>query len=245
MKLAGKVQTFDFFSSFQVKIVSGSFRKTRPTSAGNSGKWDLSFTGTTIRPSCPSCSTCPPKSGRWIVVSLQQNFSILFYFRLLSLWISGIWVCLLSALRAFGREMLKRNIGTVVVGFPATPIIESRARFCVSAAHTREMLDTVSLVNLQTPSFDPLHDGRVMGVRRSRRSVSQLIFYLTDSFMCLHLCVWIQVSVPSRCFKRCFYFLSAVCNDGFEERQPPFVELIQELFVFFSSSCRWKENSPF
>uniref|UniRef100_A0A3Q2NXU4 serine C-palmitoyltransferase n=1 Tax=Fundulus heteroclitus TaxID=8078 RepID=A0A3Q2NXU4_FUNHE len=43
---------------------------------------------------------------------------------------------------AFGREMLKRNIGTVVVGFPATPIIESRARFCVSAAHTREMLDT-------------------------------------------------------------------------------------------------------
>uniref|UniRef100_A0A673K7A9 serine C-palmitoyltransferase n=1 Tax=Sinocyclocheilus rhinocerous TaxID=307959 RepID=A0A673K7A9_9TELE len=42
---------------------------------------------------------------------------------------------------AFGREMLKRNIGTVVVGFPATPIIESRARFCVSAAHTREMLD--------------------------------------------------------------------------------------------------------
>ncbi|XP_019746552.1 serine palmitoyltransferase 2b [Hippocampus comes] len=44
---------------------------------------------------------------------------------------------------AFGREMLKRNIGTVVVGFPATPIIESRARFCISAAHTREMLDTV------------------------------------------------------------------------------------------------------
>ncbi|TNN37068.1 Serine palmitoyltransferase 2 [Liparis tanakae] len=43
---------------------------------------------------------------------------------------------------AFGREMLKRNIGTVVVGFPATPIIESRARFCVSAAHSREMLDT-------------------------------------------------------------------------------------------------------
>lgn len=48
------------------------------------------------------------------------------------------------SLRAFGREMLKRNIGTVVVGFPATPIIESRARFCVSAAHTRDILDTVS-----------------------------------------------------------------------------------------------------
>ncbi|KAE8289667.1 Serine palmitoyltransferase 2 [Larimichthys crocea] len=42
---------------------------------------------------------------------------------------------------AFGREMLKRDIGVVVVGFPATPIIESRARFCISAAHTKEMLD--------------------------------------------------------------------------------------------------------
>ncbi|XP_028994598.1 serine palmitoyltransferase 2-like [Betta splendens] len=42
---------------------------------------------------------------------------------------------------AFGREMLRRHIGVVVVGFPATPIIESRARFCISAAHTKEMLD--------------------------------------------------------------------------------------------------------
>lgn len=46
--------------------------------------------------------------------------------------------------RAFGREMLKRKIGVVVVGFPATPIIESRARFCLSAAHTRQMLDEVN-----------------------------------------------------------------------------------------------------
>ncbi|XP_077179458.1 serine palmitoyltransferase 2 isoform X2 [Paroedura picta] len=42
---------------------------------------------------------------------------------------------------AFGREMLKRHIAVVVVGFPATPIIESRARICLSASHTREMLD--------------------------------------------------------------------------------------------------------
>ncbi|XP_002734812.1 serine palmitoyltransferase 2-like [Saccoglossus kowalevskii] len=42
---------------------------------------------------------------------------------------------------AFGRECLKRNLGVVVVGFPATTIIESRARFCLSAAHTKEMLD--------------------------------------------------------------------------------------------------------
>ena len=45
---------------------------------------------------------------------------------------------------AFSREMLKRNIAVVVVGFPATPIIESRSRFCLSAAHTKEMLDKVS-----------------------------------------------------------------------------------------------------
>lgn len=65
---------------------------------------------------------------------------------------SGFAVRLMSPLRfrAFGREMLKRNIGTVVVGFPATPIIESRARFCISAAHTREMLDTVSQSQSET-----------------------------------------------------------------------------------------------
>lgn len=39
---------------------------------------------------------------------------------------------------AFGREMKKRGVGVVVVGYPATPIVESRARFCLSAAHTRE-----------------------------------------------------------------------------------------------------------
>ncbi|UYV72669.1 SPTLC2 [Cordylochernes scorpioides] len=41
----------------------------------------------------------------------------------------------------FVRELLKRGIATVGVGFPATPLVESRARFCLSAAHTKEMLD--------------------------------------------------------------------------------------------------------
>ncbi|MED6270044.1 Serine palmitoyltransferase 2 [Characodon lateralis] len=44
---------------------------------------------------------------------------------------------------AFAREMLERRIGVVVVGFPATPITEARARFCLSASHTREILDQV------------------------------------------------------------------------------------------------------
>eukprot|EP00731_Ephydatia_muelleri_P037520 Em0495g1a len=41
----------------------------------------------------------------------------------------------------FSREMLRRKISVVVVGFPATTIVESRSRMCLSALHTREMLD--------------------------------------------------------------------------------------------------------
>ena len=37
--------------------------------------------------------------------------------------------------------MKKRGIGVVVVGYPATPIVESRVRFCISASHTRAQLD--------------------------------------------------------------------------------------------------------
>nr|CAG8555132.1 4907_t:CDS:2 [Entrophospora candida] len=44
---------------------------------------------------------------------------------------------------AFSRECLKRNIAIVVVAYPATPMISSRARFCVSAAHTKQDLDEI------------------------------------------------------------------------------------------------------
>ncbi|OAA55557.1 serine palmitoyltransferase [Niveomyces insectorum RCEF 264] len=42
---------------------------------------------------------------------------------------------------AFSNEMLKRNIAVVIVGYPATPLISSRARFCISASHTKEDMD--------------------------------------------------------------------------------------------------------
>eukprot|EP01035_Chromulina_nebulosa_P046676 gene46676-63224_t len=42
---------------------------------------------------------------------------------------------------AFSRECLKRGVAIVVVGFPATSVILSRARFCISAGHTKEDLD--------------------------------------------------------------------------------------------------------
>ncbi|OJJ03482.1 hypothetical protein ASPVEDRAFT_53871 [Aspergillus versicolor CBS 583.65] len=44
---------------------------------------------------------------------------------------------------AFSREMLRRRISVVVVGYPATPLLLSRVRFCVSATHTKADLDLV------------------------------------------------------------------------------------------------------
>jgi serine palmitoyltransferase len=46
-----------------------------------------------------------------------------------------------AKVRAFNVEMLKRGIAVVTVGFPATRLTESRVRFCLSASHTKEMLD--------------------------------------------------------------------------------------------------------
>lgn len=47
-----------------------------------------------------------------------------------------------AKLSAFSRECLNHNLAVVVVGFPATAILSSRARFCISASHTKEDLDT-------------------------------------------------------------------------------------------------------
>jgi serine palmitoyltransferase len=46
---------------------------------------------------------------------------------------------------AFSRFMLQRStpIVVVVVGYPATPLVESRVRFCVSASHTKQDIDLV------------------------------------------------------------------------------------------------------
>lgn len=49
-----------------------------------------------------------------------------------------------AKIAAAARELIKRGVASVSVGFPATRITESRARFCISASHTKEMLDMVS-----------------------------------------------------------------------------------------------------
>lgn len=46
-----------------------------------------------------------------------------------------------AKLPAFSHEMLKRKISVVIVGYPACPLITSRARFCVSAAHNKDDMD--------------------------------------------------------------------------------------------------------
>uniref|UniRef100_A0A0K2T0M8 serine C-palmitoyltransferase n=1 Tax=Lepeophtheirus salmonis TaxID=72036 RepID=A0A0K2T0M8_LEPSM len=48
-----------------------------------------------------------------------------------------------SKIQGFVNEMMHFNIATVGVGFPATPITEERVRFCMSAGHSKEMLDEV------------------------------------------------------------------------------------------------------
>lgn len=48
-----------------------------------------------------------------------------------------------SKLLAFSRLMLENKIACVVVGFPATPIVSARVRFCLSASHTLEQIDYV------------------------------------------------------------------------------------------------------
>ncbi|CAD5110954.1 DgyrCDS309 [Dimorphilus gyrociliatus] len=71
-----------------------------------------------------------------------------------------------SKIAAFSRECLSRGLAVVVVGFPATPIIESRARICLSAAHTREMLDEALRI------FDEVSD--VLSLKYSRNKTTPL-----------------------------------------------------------------------
>lgn len=65
----------------------------------------------------------------------------------------------------FSRRCLDRKIAVVVVGFPAVPVLEGRARFCVSAAHTREQLDDAVM---QLAAV-----GREVGILYERRSSIQ------------------------------------------------------------------------
>jgi len=48
---------------------------------------------------------------------------------------------------AFSRRCLEEGVAIVIVGYPAVPVLYERARFCISAAHTRDQLaDTAAKV---------------------------------------------------------------------------------------------------
>lgn len=53
-----------------------------------------------------------------------------------------------SKVGAFSRECFERNIAVVTVGFPATPLLLARVRFCLSASHTKKDLDE-ALIHLE------------------------------------------------------------------------------------------------
>ncbi|CAD1478089.1 unnamed protein product [Heterotrigona itama] len=70
-------------------------------------------------------------------------------------------VYLFSKIGAVVRTLTTHNIAAVGVGFPATPLMEGRIRFCLSAAHTKQQLDYVLLY------IERLADS--LGLRYSRK----------------------------------------------------------------------------
>ncbi|CDS05204.1 hypothetical protein LRAMOSA07733 [Lichtheimia ramosa] len=93
---------------------------------------------------------CGHEEGRWRIRQLSEN-ALYFARRLREMGFivygdygSPVIPLLLfnpAKIAAFSRELLKRGVAIVVVGYPATSIISSRARFCVSASHTREDIE--------------------------------------------------------------------------------------------------------
>lgn len=68
-----------------------------------------------------------------------------------------ILICIPGKLGEFSRLALDMGLSVVVVGYPATPVILSRVRLCLSASHTkRDMKRALWVIN---------HIGTVMGMK--------------------------------------------------------------------------------
>lgn len=58
-----------------------------------------------------------------------------------------VYSCSCTHLHYFAHRVTARvQLAVVVVGFPATSVLASRSRFCVSAGHTREQLDQALVI---------------------------------------------------------------------------------------------------
>lgn len=82
----------------------------------------------------------------------------------------------LGLLAPLSRRCLERGVAIVVVGYPATPLLMSRIRFCVSACHTREDLQYVlDVMREVTEDFDiAFNKGFKKRLLAHIRSLSQL-----------------------------------------------------------------------
>lgn len=85
-------------------------------------------------------------------------------------------------LGAFSRMMKERPtpIVVVVVGYPATPLVASRVRFCVSAAHTKDDIDEILRACDEVGDVLDLKHGH--GDRWSIEEVTKRSVELVDSF---------------------------------------------------------------
>lgn len=81
-----------------------------------------------------------------------------------------------AKIAAFSRECFSRGLAVVVVGFPATPLLLSRARICLSAAHTREDLDWALSVIDEVSELIQIKYNRSLIERFLPSTVSSLLF---------------------------------------------------------------------
>lgn len=89
-----------------------------------------------------------------------------------------------SKISAFSRECYKRGLAVVVVGFPATPLLLSRARICLSAAHTKEDLDWALSVIDEVSDLIQIKYNRTMAEKVLPRCLSK--YFLTgDEYDCV------------------------------------------------------------
>ncbi|KAK0181781.1 hypothetical protein PV327_004031 [Microctonus hyperodae] len=73
------------------------------------------------------------------------------------------------------RGLTARNIATVGVGFPATPLMACRIRICLSAAHTKQQLDYV------LDNIEEMADRIGLRYSRKKRDASAIEYYTDDS----------------------------------------------------------------
>ena len=85
-----------------------------------------------------------------------------------------------AKIAAFSRECLRRKLAVVVVGFPATSVVLSRVRFCISAGHSIEDLSYAvaqidDIANIMCLKYSSNFLGRPLILSERRESELELI----------------------------------------------------------------------